>query len=175
MDRFLAILRNHDIMIWVMAIIVFLLTQVLKLPIKHFTKKIKVEKTRKAINSVILVLPFVLGCLFEFLYCRFIKKEAFDVVAGFLMGGQSIAFYGIFERFLGVKIENPYDTDEGKAVLDSVSDAVSDGTVTTDEIKDVAKTAITGERKSAKDKKKKKEADETPEELQKFLDGIDLK
>lgn len=129
-------LYNKDITIWIMAVIVFAITFLLKLPIKALSKKAKNEQCRKAINSVILIIPFAIGMLVEWLYDTFIMKGVFDYVTGFLIGGQSIALYGVVERFFGVKVENPYETEEGKKVLEQVEEITKDGTVTSDEIQD---------------------------------------
>lgn len=129
-------LYNKDITIWIMAVIVFAITFLLKLPIKVLSKKAKNEQCRKAINSVILIIPFAVGMLVEWLYDTFIIKGVFDYVTGFLVGGQSIALYGVVERFFGVKVENPYETEEGKKVLEQVEEITEDGTVTADEIQD---------------------------------------
>lgn len=129
-------LYNKDITVWIMAVIVFAITFLLKLPIKALSKKAKNEQCRKAINSVILVIPFAIGMLVEWLYDTFIIKGVFDYVTGFLVGGQSIALYGVVERFFGVKVENPYETEEGKKVLEQIEEITEDGTVTTDEIQD---------------------------------------
>lgn len=129
-------LYNKDITIWIMAVIVFAITFLLKLPIKALSKKAKNEQCRKAINSVILIIPFAIGMLVEWLYDTFIMKGVFDYVTGFLVGGQSIALYGVVERFFGVKVENPYETEEGKKVLEQVEEITEDGTVTADEIQD---------------------------------------
>ena len=129
-------LYNKDITIWIMAVIVFAITFLLKLPIKVLSKKAKNEQCRKAINSVILIIPFAIGMLVEWLYDTFIMKGVFDYVTGFLVGGQSIALYGVVERFFGVKVENPYETEEGKKVLEQVEEITEDGTVTADEIQD---------------------------------------
>lgn len=129
-------LYNKDITIWIMAVIVFAITFLLKLPIKALSKKAKNEQSRKAINSVILIIPFAIGMLVEWLYDTFIMKGVFDYVTGFLVGGQSIALYGVVERFFGVKVENPYETEEGKKVLEQVEEITEDGTVTADEIQD---------------------------------------
>lgn len=129
-------LYNKDITIWIMAVIVFAITFLLKLPIKALSKKAKNEQCRKAINSVILIIPFAVGMLVEWLYDTFIMKGVFDYVTGFLVGGQSIALYGVVERFFGVKVENPYETEEGKKVLEKVEEITEDGTVTAGEIQD---------------------------------------
>ena len=177
MDFVVKVLHNRYYMIWIMAAIIFLLTQAIKLPIKHFTIRIKVERTRKAVNSVILLLPFALGCLFEYLYDIYVLKAVYDVAAGVILGGQSIALYGIFERFLGVKIENPYESEEGKAVIDEVNKAVADGTVTTGEIKEIANASVNGKSKKAKKEEVEEQdlSEGTSDTLQKFIDNLDLK
>lgn len=168
---------------WIMAAIVFIITQVIKLPIKAATKKLK-ESTRKKVNSIILLLPFAFGIGIELLYCQYITKTAFDIVQGIILGGQSIAFYGIIERFFSVKIANPYETEEGKAVLDAVNASVSDGKVTAEEITEVIETAAPeGEsgatikekiKKLFTIKKKSKEENNASESdaLKNFLDNI---
>ena len=167
------ILYNQKIMIWIMALLVFLLTQLLKFPIKFFTNKIKKESTRKAVNSTIMLLPFALGCLVEYIYCYYILHCAFDLTAGFILGGQSMAFYGIIDHLFGIKIENELETEEGQEVLEAISDAQADGVVTTDEVKDIAGTAVKGKKNTGKTAKAEKV--ETPKELQEFLNGIDVK
>lgn len=113
-----------------MAVIIFLITQIIKLPYKLFTKKtIKNERTRKIANAVILLVPFGLGVLFQFLYATYYLKETLDVIVGLGYGTASISLYGIIERFFKIKIPNPYDTKEGKEVLKLVDDITADGKI----------------------------------------------
>lgn len=126
----------HDILhnayfIWsAMAVIIFLITQVLKLPIKHFTSKIKNERVRKIVNATILLIPFALGVLFEFLYTTYYLHTAFTVIAGLGYGTAGISLYGVIERFFKVKIDNPYtETEEGKAVINLVDNITVDGKI----------------------------------------------
>lgn len=112
------------------AVIIFGITQLLKLPIKHFTSKIENERVRKLVNSVILLIPFGLGLLFEFLYGTFYLHTGFDIIAGLAYGASGISLYGVLERFFGIKVENPYtETEEGQAVIDFVQDVAQDGKV----------------------------------------------
>lgn len=112
------------------AVIIFGITQLLKLPIKHFTNKIEDETTRKIVNLVILLIPFGIGLLFEFLYGTFYLHTGFDIIAGLGYGASGISLYGIIERFFGIKVKNPYtDTEEGQAVIDLVQDVAQDGKV----------------------------------------------
>lgn len=133
MDKFLSILNNllhNSSFVWcAMAVIIFAVTQVLKLPIKVFTKKIKNERKRKIINAVILLIPFGLGILFDFLYSTYFLHQAFNIIAGLGYGTAGISLYSIIERTFKVKINNPYDTEEGKAVTDLVTDITADGKI----------------------------------------------
>ena len=112
-----------------MAVIVFLVTQVLKMPIKHFTSKIKNERARKLVNATILLIPFALGVLFDYLYSTYISHTAFSVIAGLGYGTAGISFYNIIERTFKVKVENPYETEEGKAVIGFVDAVTEDGKI----------------------------------------------
>lgn len=112
-----------------MAVIIFALTQVLKLPIKVFTKRISNERVRKMVNATILLLPFALGIALDFVYSTYYLHRVFSVINGFGYGTAGISLYGVIERFFKVKIPNPYETEEGKAVVELVDDVVADGKV----------------------------------------------
>lgn len=128
------ILENHSIVWCVMAVIIFAVTQLIKLPIKRITKKfIKNERARKIANATILLIPFGLGILLDFLYATYLDPThtAFNIITGLGYGTAGISLYGIIERFLNKKIENPYDSTEGKAVTELVDDITSDGKIDT--------------------------------------------
>lgn len=126
MEWFLELLKNPFFVSCAMAVIIFALTQVLKLPIKHFTKKIKNERVRRMVNATILLIPFALGVLADFLYSTYYLQTAFTVITGLGYGTAGISLYGVIERFFKVKIENPYDTEEGQAVKELVKDVSKD-------------------------------------------------
>ena len=186
MQTIISFLQDNTVAaFWIMAAIVFFITQAVKLPIKAATKRLK-ESTRKKVNSIILLLPFAFGVGIEVLYNKYITHDALDIVAGIILGGQSIAFYGIIERFFNVKIKNPYETDEGKVTLDAVNDAVSDGKVTGGEVADIITNVTTAGKFGATikekikklftiKKKSKEEKEKTASEsdaLKTFLDNI---
>lgn len=136
MDEFLNILNtllHNDYFVWcVMAVIIFGITQLLKLPIKHFTKKIANERKRKIANATILLIPFAIGILLNFFYSIFYLKEVFEtmtIIKGLGYGSAGISLYGVIERFFKVKVNNPYDTEEGKAVTELVDSVVEDGKI----------------------------------------------
>lgn len=124
------LLLNNQYFVWCsMAVIVFLATQILKLPIKFCTKHFKKERTRKIANSVILLIPFALGVALDFLYSTYILHTAFSILVGLGYGTAGISLYGVVERFFGVKVANPYQTEEGKAVTELVDNVTKDGKV----------------------------------------------
>ena len=129
MEWFYELLKN-DYFVWCfMAVIIFALTQVLKLPIKACTKHIGNERTRRMVNATILLIPFVLGVLVDFLYSTYYLHTAFTVITGLGYGTAGISLYGAIERFFKVKTENPYESEEGKAVTGFVGELCKDGKV----------------------------------------------
>ena len=119
------LLKNEYFMGVVMSVIVFAFTQLLKMPIKALTSKIENERTRKIVNGTILLIPFILGVLFEFLLTTLVFHEPFTVIQGLTYGTGGISLYGVVERFF--KVKNPYDTEEGEAVIELVEKVTEDG------------------------------------------------
>lgn len=136
MEIFRQLLANGYFVSCAMAVIIFALTQLLKLPIKAITKKlIKVERTRRIVNATILLIPFALGLLFEFLYNTYYLHTAFTGITGLGYGTAGISLYGIIERFFKVKINNPYtETEEGKAVVELVEEISEDKKIDSEDI-----------------------------------------
>lgn len=141
MPEWLLSILKSDYFIWcAMAVIIFFVTQVLKLPIKVCTKKIKNERVRKIVNATILLIPFGLGVLFEFLYGTYLYPVLFPdkvwnltVITGLGYGTTGITLYSAIERFFKIKTNNPYNTEEGKAVTNFISDITADGKVDGDD------------------------------------------
>ncbi len=118
------ILHNDLFVMFAMAVIVFALTQVFKIPIKFFTNKFENEVMRKRVNATILLIPFIVGIAVELLYSSFITFQEFSVVSGLGYGFSGISLYSIVERFFGVK--NPYKTDEGVEVITTMATICAD-------------------------------------------------
>lgn len=133
MQWLIDIINNNCFVCLAMAVIIFLLTQVLKLPIKLCTKHIKNERTRKIANSIILLIPFGLGILLDFLWSTYYLHQVYQlasIIVGLGYGTAGISIYGIVERFFKVKISNPYtETEEGKAVTDLVDSITEDNKI----------------------------------------------
>lgn len=139
------LLSNDYFVVCAMAVIIFGITQLLKLPIKAITKAITKrikkdvvrERVRKILNAIILFIPFALGVLFEWLYSTYYLKDAFSVIAGLGYGTAGISLYSFVERFFKVKIPNPYtETEEGKAVVELVEDVTNNPAGQKDAVKD---------------------------------------
>lgn len=122
-----------------MSVIVFFVTQVVKIPVKKLTTAIKEkynlsDRGRRLINLVILVIPFLIGLFAEFLYACCYLKTSFNVYEGLLAGIGGISLYAFIDQTgIGKKKEestNPYtDTEEGKALVDLVENITADGKV----------------------------------------------
>ena len=131
------ILENQTFVFIAMSALIFVLTQFIKMPIKYGTKHIhfsddeqKDAFARKMFNATILLIPFGLGILAEFLYCTIYLHMAFTAITGLNYGTGAVSLYGIVERFLKKKIANPYsDTEEGKALVEAVKKVTADGKI----------------------------------------------
>lgn len=133
--EFIKQLLANEYFVWcAMAVIIFGVTQLLKLPIKAVTKRIKNERVRRSVNAIILLIPFALGVLAEFLYTTYYLHTTFTVITGLGYGTAGISLYGIIERFFKVKVSNPYETEEGKAIQELVDNVSADGKVDKNDI-----------------------------------------
>ena len=133
MEWFLELLNNANFVWGAMAVIIFAFTQLFKLPIKHFTSKIGNVRAKKLANISILFLAFALAVLLDFLFAYFYLKEGVDLLRALRNWSGSSVVYSFIERFFGVKVENPMDTEEGEAVVDCVTDICEDNKVDNDD------------------------------------------
>jgi MFS family permease len=121
---------NQAFLTLVISVVIFGITQGAKYPYKRFlTSKITDERKRRMANAAICIMPFALGILFEFLVSHFHLHDAFTAVLGIGYGSLSTTIYAFVERFFKVKIENPYDSYEGRAVLNLMGKVSEDGKV----------------------------------------------
>ena len=75
MDNYLTyLLQNFSLEIFLMSVIVFTLTLIIKIPIKKATSKLD-ESKRSAINSVIVLIPLLLAFLSSLIYFLILKRE----------------------------------------------------------------------------------------------------
>lgn len=75
MENYLTyLLQNFSLEIFLMSVIVFVLTLIIKIPIKKATSKLY-ESKRSAINSVIVLIPLLLAFLSSLIYFLILKRE----------------------------------------------------------------------------------------------------
>jgi uncharacterized membrane protein YjfL (UPF0719 family) len=122
----MAELLNNEYFVWgAMAIIVLCLSQILKLPIKALTKKtIKDQNIRNRVNTVIMIVPILLGILCDFLFCTLYLHIPFDIVEGIKVGGTAITLYGVLEKLI-----KGAQSKETTATLELVENITKDGKV----------------------------------------------
>lgn len=120
-------LQNQAFVMGAMAVIVLILTQILKMPIKAFTKHIQNEVVRKRVNAIILLIPFAVGVALDFVYSTYYMHELPTVLAGLNYGFWGISLYNIVAQFFDVKSE--YQTEQGKEAIELVKKVALDGKV----------------------------------------------
>lgn len=102
------------------AVATWLLTYLIKYPIKKATSKIRNDTKRKQVNKLILLLPFIIACILIFVYNGLTTKQWLLGIEDMLLKAFSssvlaITIYNIFEGIRGKKTE--YETTEdGKAL-----------------------------------------------------------
>ena len=119
-----ALLDNQVLVLSFMAVLTFALTQGLKwVCVKPWTNKLKNERARKAINTVIFFFPYVVALGLEFVIALITKGE-FNALVGLIVGGGSHSVYGIFEMIYGVatgKIKISKDKSNKEILRDFVA------------------------------------------------------
>lgn len=129
-----ALLDNQVFVLCVMAFLTFAITQGLKwVGVKHWTNKLKNDRARKAINTVIFFFPYGIALGLEFLFAILTKGE-FNALVGLIVGGGSHSVYGLFEMIYGVatgkiKVKKVAKTAEEKAVEDFVYEITKDNKI----------------------------------------------
>ena len=120
----LELLSNDYFVLSAMSIIICLVTQILKLPIKFFTNKIKEQKIEKRVTTLLMLLPLVLGVVFNFVYNTYYLHTTLSIVTGLSWGTTSIMFYQGFKRVVyGIET-----TPEAKANLENIKELVKEVT-----------------------------------------------
>ena len=129
------LLNNEKVVLIIMGIIAFLVTQGLKWAfVKPFTKNLS-TRVKTIINSVILIIAFGSAVLCEFLYSHFWLHTAMNLSRASYGWGYASAVYGVFETVLKfikgkeVKVENPYETEAGKQTTELIGNITKDGKI----------------------------------------------
>lgn len=132
-DIVMGIISNKYILMVVMSVVLFFITEGLKRPIKLLTGKAKTARARKLLNLVIMIVPIGLGMLCEYLYNVLFLKQSFDVLGALSYGMSALVLYTPIEViFFGknkkkAESENPYDTEEGKSAVNLIKNIAKDG------------------------------------------------
>ena len=114
---------------WCAIVVVLILSELAKLPIKHFTGKIANENLRTKINAVIMLLPIGLGFLTSWILTYF--GFGFSITAALVWGTTSQVIYEFVSRIFR-RIKN--------------GEAITTGTIKSD-LKDSVEVAETAEDK----------------------------
>lgn len=97
-----ALLDNQVFVLCAMAVLTFALTQGLKwVCVKPWTNKLKSDRARKAINTVIFFFPYAIALGLEF-FVTLLTKGEFNALVGLIVGGGSHSVYGLFEMIYGI-------------------------------------------------------------------------
>lgn len=128
----MAELLNNEYFVWgVTALIVFGITQGLKwLFVKPFTKNLP-QKKKNIINSVILIIGFAVAVGIDLLYSSLWLNTTMSFSRALSGWGGASTVFAIYERIVkffkeDAVVENPFETDSGKATTEMVSKVVAD-------------------------------------------------
>lgn len=133
---------TSDYGIIVMSAVILALTELFKAPFKKAIKRLS-ERKQAIVNIVWVILPFGLGVLAQFLYCKYIIETPFtakQIVTGInSLGSGAIALYELsidkIKKWKKKKgepepvIDNPYETEEGQVIINAVNDVTADGVI----------------------------------------------
>lgn len=119
------LLNNPTFMWGAMSIIVLIVSQLLKLPIKALTEKTIKDKTvRDRVNVTIMLIPLALGILVDYMFCTYYLHIAFDIVEGVKIGGTAITLYGVLEKLFKGGVSK-----ETKEAITLSTEIISDGKI----------------------------------------------
>lgn len=124
MEAVFEILKNTDFAWGIMSIIVLCLSQILKLPIKCLTSKIKNNEIRQMVNTTILLIPLALGVGIDWAFCTYYLGIAFSITEGVKVGATAVTLYAALE-----KVVKGVVSSGTKATLELAEDITDDGKV----------------------------------------------
>lgn len=125
-DYIMYLVNNFSLEFFLMSLIVFVLTLIIKIPIKKATSKLE-ENKRQAVNSVIILIPLLLSFVANLIYFLIVEKNVLSLeyvscaLSVFVM---SISIYLIVLRI--VKIVR--GVMSGKVTLQEVGVAIENVT-----------------------------------------------
>lgn len=130
MEQFFVELPSNDYyLLIIMPVLICLATQALKMPIKHFTNKIKSEKIENRITALFMLLPLALGLLANFLYNTLYLQIPFSVTTGLSWGTASMMFYKGFMKIVVGKEPTALEEKQLEDVKNLANAIGSDGKI----------------------------------------------
>lgn len=146
MEQIIAFFTNNEKVVWaIMALAIFGIIYLLKIPYKKLTSKITNEKGRQIANKAIVLLTFAVSIGLTLGYSYLVKVD-FSITDSIKYAVSAIALYSATEVKKG-NTDVAFMTEEGKEVVETV-----------------IQSAIAVEEKKQKTKKKKKEEETTEAE-----------
>ena len=125
-DYIMYLVNNFSLEFFLMSLIVFVLTLIIKIPIKNATSKLE-ENKRQAVNSVIILIPLLLSFVANLIYFLIVEKNVLSleyVSCALSVFVISISIYFIVSRI--VKIVR--GVMSGKVTLQEVGVAIENVT-----------------------------------------------
>ena len=123
MEQILSFLINNEKVVWAtLTVIIFGIIYALKIPYKKLTSKITNNAVRQLANKVIVLLTFAVGILVTVAYSKIVGVE-FSFVDSIKYASSAIALYSATEIKKG-NTDVAFETEEGKAVVEAVIEAV---------------------------------------------------
>lgn len=117
---------------WVVVVIVLVLSELAKIPIKYFTNKIANETLRKKVNTTIMLLPILFGFLASWFLTVF--GFSFSTTAALVWGTISQVIYEFISRIVKrVKNGDDITNETIKEDLQDSVDSVEKKTETAEE------------------------------------------
>ena len=100
LENIISVISEFSYESLIIAFLVFILTMIIKYPIKKATNKMN-ETKRKAINSIFILIPLIMSFLISILYYRFIQSiwiSITNIKVVFSSWLLSLSIYNIYER-----------------------------------------------------------------------------
>ena len=122
------LINNYGWISLVMVILVTGILQLIKLPVKCLTKKIKNDTLRKLVNKVFILMAF--GLAFGLYYLGSVilpQFVAYSALESIITGAFSVVIYALGEGIL--------KKDSVKVLKETIVEITEDGKVTKDEVK----------------------------------------
>ncbi len=130
MDTVLNGIKEFGIAVIIIAVLAFIFTYPVKIPIKQITIKIKHCGWRRALNKLILLIPLILSAAMWAIYINAFNVDGFNttklIYASMTSAFFAIVLYGLLGEII-TSFLNPYEEGEGKELKDKLKKAITGG------------------------------------------------